>query len=309
MPFYCDPNRVLSIIYTNYIVPSVASIAALSMIPIIFIYFRAYQKGEIETVRSFFYAGAVLFITILFTFITLALTTSQICHNIEYTRIFHHCATQAFIVQNLIVIGLFFYRLVYIFRGTSLALSKPIIMLFVIIYTLFCAFSIITGILWVLDVLSLLVTIIPGGIVLLTIYLVLVFIYKLYKTFQGNNDQYLLTLMRKTACLVSISTSFILFTTIVATVRLNFESIHVELIRFMIIMLDAYSSFLCILFSFQYFNRYYMKICGCVESKCFTICCKKYVMPQDVKNKKENNKCSSVVNKNKDNTGSMIVIC
>ena len=236
----------------------------------------------------------------------MAIYASQLCHNAENEKIIGHIATQIYVLQNMIVIGWFFYRLEYIFRRTALALSKPVVTSFGVIYTLFCLFAIISGILWMLDILKWLLVIVGGFTILFTIWLAFMFTYKLFKTFQGNQDQKLLMLMRKTAFLAFISTSFILFTSIHGAVNANAESIHIDLVHAMIIMLDVYSSFLCILLSLEYFNGYYMKIFGCCESKCFTIC-KRYVVSEHVKDIKEDVECSKAESQNKDNAELTIV--
>ena len=289
MSFLCGPNPLHGIIYYDYILPSVAGVAALSMIPLIFIYLIAYTKGKIKAQRSFVYVGALLFITIFFTFIAIALRSY--CYSVKYI------ASQAFILQNLFLIGWFFYRLEYIFRGSAYALSKSIITSFVAIYTLFCIYAIVSCILWTSDVLAFPLVIAGVLTVVFTICLVVVFIYKLLKIFDRDQDQNLLMVMRKTAFLVFMSTSLILLASIFAVIRERFHSIHFIFVHNLIIILDTYTSFLCIFFSFHYFNGYYMKICGCVESKCFRICCKRYVNSQDEIRMKEIIECGGDGNK------------
>lgn len=286
MPMSCD--HVIGIIYFDYLAPTIAGLLAISMIPPIFIYFRAYQKKKIMALKSFFYLGALLFIIIFIEFISMIPYTINLCHDIKDALIFSIICSQAYVYQNLILIGWFFYRLEYIFRATSLALSKSIIISFVVIYTLFCLFSIISGILWKLGVSSSLFVTAVFFMVLFTILLVVVFIYKLFKIFKTNEDEDLLKVMRKASFLVFISTSLIIFTASLGSVVHIVNSIHLYVIHSLVGIMDLYSSFLCVLFSLKYFNGYYTKVCGLCESKCYAICCKKYVVSEQIKSMSKN---------------------
>ena len=292
MAFSCVINLSYAIIYYDYIVPSVAGMAALSMIPPIFILFRAYHRGKIEVLRSFFYAAVSLLIVIFFTFVLMAINSSHRCHYNKFTKIFRHMLAQAYVLQNVMLIGWFFYRLEFIFRETIFALPKSITTSFLVIYPLYCIFSIISGFLWAMDASIFLISIAGGLTVLITAGLVVMFIYKLCKIFNKDQDQDLLMVMRKTAFLVFISTSFVLVTSILSVLRLQRPSMHISFVYSLIITLDLYSSFLCILFTFNYFDSCYLNICGWFESKCYTICCKRYVETKDLKNVMENSECS-----------------
>ena len=283
--------------YYDYIIIPFATLAAASMIPPIFVYFRAYIKGTFKTTRFFFYTGASLFILIFCTLILMTPGSVHICNDILYTNAFRLIIPQLFIFQNLILIGWFLYKLEYIFRGSTFAVSKGIITSFAVIYILFCVFFITSGILWALHVTHDLMPIAGVLTVLLTIILVGTFICKLFKVFHGNPDPEILILMRKTAFLVFISTSFIFSSVILGTLNFNFSSNYLQIGRFIFFILDMYSSFWCIFLSFEYFDRYYIKMCGCIESKFFKICCKGCLMTQDEKNIKHNIKGTESCNK------------
>ena len=78
-----------------------AATGAISMIPLMFIYFGAYIKGHIKTLRSFFYIGTIHFMTIFLMFIISAVQSIHICHNEEYAHIFHHIALQLTLMCHL----------------------------------------------------------------------------------------------------------------------------------------------------------------------------------------------------------------
>ena len=141
-----------------------------------------------------------------------------------------------------------------------------------------------SSVLWVLIVSPFLVTAGSGLMILLTILLIVAFIYKLCTLFRIHHDPELLQLMRKTAFLVFISTSCILFTAAANVLYLQYRSIHFQFLLQMVVTLDACSSFWCILLSFRYFTEYYRKICGGVESTCFRIICKRYMKSVDEEN-------------------------
>ena len=115
---FCDTKKYIMYgIYYNYIIPSIVGIAALSIIPPTFIYFRAYFTGKIKTIRSFFYMAALLFILIFFALIFVALHATQVCHNLKITPLLRHIAVQLFILQNMVLIGWFFQIGIHISRN------------------------------------------------------------------------------------------------------------------------------------------------------------------------------------------------
>ena len=170
MSLFCTGN------YYDYIVIPIATIAVISITPPIFIYFRAYNKGTFKTTRLFFYSAALLFILIYFTLILATIASLLHCNHTGFSIIYRSVMPQLFIFQNIILIGWFFWKLEYIFRGSLFALSKCIKTSFAVIYVLFCIFFITSGILWPLRVSTIMFPIAGALTLLLTIFLVSSFI-------------------------------------------------------------------------------------------------------------------------------------
>ena len=249
----------------------------MSLIPHIFIYFKAYFNDKINIRASRFYPSSLLFIIIFVTLIITTMKVTQFCHNILLKNIYRHIAVQLYIIQNLILVGLFFHRLHSIFNGTDLGMSRFTIISFYCIFTALYMFAVIAGILWVLYISLSLVTIAMGFGILLTIYLVGLYTYKLYQLFRLHPDQDLLGVMRKTSFLVFYSTFISLLTALCSVIFIINKSVHMVFIFDLVIIADMYSSFLCIYLSFRYFSGYYDKVCGYIESRFFMLCCSKYI--------------------------------
>lgn len=97
------------------------------------------------------------------------------------------------------------------------------------------------------------------------------FIHKLFKIYQLNTQNVkMLTIITKTTVLT--------FTSIVTSIISPFIIIyrfHVQsLCAFsdLLITLDVFTNFLCIVLSFNHFDKFYHILCGCLDSKCKSMC-------------------------------------
>ena len=113
----------------------------------------------------------------------------------------------------------------------------------------------------------------------MVIWLNVLFIYKLHlvqNSVKNNihkikNDK-LLYLSTKTTILSIVSTSILLIMMALAVYEWESEMVYWLIFAFMLIA-DLYSNFLCILLSYTYYDKYYIKICGLCH-RCWIKCCK-----------------------------------
>ena len=249
---------------------------AISMVPFMFIYVKAHIQHKLKSANSFFYIGAVLLIIIFSFMVVMMLKSMQNCHDTNLKTIYRHIATQLYFFQGLILIGLWFYRLQYIFHGTFLQLSSCTIIIFCSVYLLFTIIAVSVAVLWVFDILPSMATVVAALAISLTIYLTGMFVYKLRKLIDYNKNPKLMKTMMKISLLVFISTTFTLFTAIFNILFGMFTTIHMGYIFDLIIISDVYTSYLCVFLAFRYFENYYEWLCGCMERLCFRTFCRKY---------------------------------
>ena len=58
---YVSECAQIEILYYDYILPVISGLAAISMIPGIFLYIKAWIKGELETIKTLFIIGTTHF--------------------------------------------------------------------------------------------------------------------------------------------------------------------------------------------------------------------------------------------------------
>jgi len=135
--------------------------------------------------------------------------------------------------------------------------------------------------------------------ILSIIMLNVLFIHKLIKVFSFKNtdtskdsnskkkqhiDQQLLHVITKVSLLCAISTGTHLIGTGLYIVRVSMVSPHTMFIHRFFSWGDTYTNFLSVLLSFDHFNNWYAKCCGCPDRLCHAFWRTCYNDHQDVKN-------------------------
>ena len=83
-----------------------------------------------------------------------------------------------------------------------------------------------------------------------------------------QNEDGLKHTITKTSLLTLISTCNTIFAYIVIAVWTYIDSIHFSFMRDILIILDMYTNFVCVLLSYKYFDGYYDKLCGKCDNGC-----------------------------------------
>ena len=107
-------------------------------------------------------------------------------------------------------------------------------------------------------------------VVLLIIFLVILFVYKLYNVHKESeqNGEGIKSVIIKTSVLafVSIFSTILIFIATPLSPVLN--SIHWNFIRELCLICDVYTNCVCTLLANHYMESYYVKLCGCCDSTC-----------------------------------------
>ena len=180
-------------VYWTHVEPVLLSLLIIPMIILLSIHARAYIKSQMKISKMLFYTGSTfLFICTLHLILWLP-EVITFCNNPYISHVPLNINFQLYGVQTWLLLGIFYYRLYIIFRKSrSLRLSKRVIYLFWSCY-ICIPFVGITGIVvWVNAPSTIFITIfslILGTLIIfLAIYLVILFINKLYKTYQQMRD-------------------------------------------------------------------------------------------------------------------------
>ena len=104
------------------------------------------------------------------------------------------------------------------------------------------------------------------------------FVYKLYRVETASkeslkNDTKLLNTIIKTTILAFMSTSLLIISAIINySGGIEFgRSMYLDFAGSLIAIADLYSNFLSILLSYNYFDKWYNKMCGYCHSQCIQI--------------------------------------
>ena len=291
--------------YNDKIYPSLFSVAAITLIIPICLYTKAYIKGTLQSSKSMFYAGFILFLIILIYYISYAMSSSTYCNNGSLHWIFRIPVYYLYTTQGILLLIILFMRLKLIFKGIpSLSLSQTTITIFVIL-TVTCLAASFSGFTMILFLEMPDIGNIVSAILVFPIYITLVlwlnilFILKLQlvykrtntpttsssitseKVFENENDK-LVEIITKTSILSFTSTLMIIIFSIFHILTFFILSEHYVLISRLFLIADLQTNFFSILLSYNYFNPWYMKICGNCHAKCHI--CWNTISQEDVHN-------------------------
>ena len=192
--------------------------------------------------------------------------------------------TQFYVSQTIMLIGILYYRLYFVFKGTVQSLSCINITIFIICYLFTSISFIFAGYMYANYMTTIgpsIIALVSILVIFMIIYLVSIFISKLinvYKKSQvtsSSDDKYLANVITKVSLLTFISTSNVIISAISSGLRPVFNSVHWDLFFTVIINIDIFSNFLCVYLSEKYFKKWYIKMCGCCHiecTKCWNFC-------------------------------------
>mmetsp|Transcript_27036 Transcript_27036/g.44388 ORF Transcript_27036/g.44388 Transcript_27036/m.44388 type:complete len:344 (+) Transcript_27036:53-1084(+) len=289
--FHCkEREEPVGVAYYDYILPITSAIAAISMLPPIFVYFRGYIKKKIKSSKCLFYAGLVMFIAIVLQFTGLIFMQPAYCRNMTLYLALEGPLTLIWAVQTQILLQILFFRLKLVFDDTSFALSKCLVR------SWFTVFAIIVGsylLALTFFVSQNIVLVALGGLLLVVsavfaafaaVWLMALFIQRLMRVHRlldgdqiGVNNDRMVNAVTKNAvlCFASTTTNILLNFVLIPTSTFT-QSIHFDFLFRLVYHVDVYTNFLAVLLTFGHFDNLYQRLCGCCHSMCFSWCADRF---------------------------------
>ena len=270
------------IIYSHYILPIISMSLVIIMAYLTIQFIRDYILKRFKIIKLLFIATVSFFcITITFNIVWI-LISSLTCHDTSINGTLYSLAWASYGCHIYLIIGILYYRLYYITKGTFVKISLYQCATFYTFYILNIILYIIGTILYLHDhdeVADILISIIMIISIILTLWLMIMTVAKLVLVYRVSKDEELMRTISK-ASLLSIIT-------LVATILVNlfflttfrFKSVHVQVIGVLLHLLNSCSNYFMIWLSFKHYKQYYSKICGICDSCCYGIC--KRCFPKD----------------------------
>ena len=258
----------------------------LSTLPFIFKFLRSHIKHRRDAQAPFHqFFPAILFVII--TFIVLLSDTASIYfYNCNYTwwMMFMLIFGFTYTLQIILVLIIFFFRVYFIFRSSQFQLSKITICFYTVTFiplpicVAIVEFwyhishhskmsRIVLGILYICNILCML-------------SLMVLFTKKLRETYKylpsvdkskSETHQLFIGIMTRTVILTAISMIFTLIASLGIIFIDQMETVGMIIVGLLVII-DVYTNFICILLSFSYFNEMYYKLCSCIDVKINRFC-------------------------------------
>ena len=114
------------------------------------------------------------------------------------------------------------------------------------------------------------------------IFITSIFVYKLFKVYKNFNstpdantsmdDELLVTITKNTLLAIISIISTILNGVVVVIAYSNLNNVPLWYFKDFCWILEMYTNFGCILLTYQYFDEYYLRFCGCIDARCRTCC-------------------------------------
>lgn len=258
-------------IYFDYAIPILNLTLAIVMIPIFWKYLKV--KSQIVKKKCLFWTGSIFFVFIFLAHILWSFGSIYFCHDITIYNFINYLYTLAYTSQTFLLLAILFARLYFVFNGTAYALSPRLIKAYWIFYILTGIMFLIAGYAFA-NLYNTFIGLILVGLgflfyLSLAIILMVLFIRKLIQVYKGlDSDPTLIATITKTGllCIVSISSTILLV--ILTLLTPSTKSVHVNLIVGVATTNDLATNFWCTILSFKAFDHWYLKICGCCDSKC-----------------------------------------
>jgi len=245
------------------------------MLPMVYLFARAYKENKLRVNRGLFAVGAIFFLTVAITWISWFFQVYVFCRgDLKLLITGLNWGGQMFSIQTLMLIGILYYRLYSIFNETPMALSKVMNIAFSIYYLLMSIFLIFGLGVWAnyFANSSLILAICGLLVVAAIVFLQFMFSYKLYRVHKSvgrhGHEQGMKAIIVKNTLLAVISTSVTLLLFVMIALDPIVNSVHFMFFRSTCAALDLYTNYFCILLSYSYFDAYYVKLCGCCDRGC-----------------------------------------
>eukprot|EP01084_Bolivina_argentea_P095113 171000_1 len=195
----------------------------------------------------------------------------------------HLVARAFYMLQWLLLIWLWFYRLYFIFKGTSFALSRRSIIIISCTYILWIIVAINSSICYYFNVNPKILVFMMGIAMMLVLSLVVglvwIFAHKLYTVYRNKtagNTKSMISIITKMFLLTLSSIIFFIVYVIVAMFYVQFDSIHLIFIHGIVMAVHVIINVFSIMLGLKCFGPYYVKICGRFDRQC-TVCFTKMV--------------------------------
>lgn len=225
--------------------------------------------------KLLFCIGIIFFLTSFTTnFSTITSQTFHCTHgrkSLQYS-VFNYMYHQLYVIQFLLLQVLLLLRLYFVFKDTTMALSKLTIYFFSISFITLTSCGLFVAILeiyesdWYLRIIFLAITYLLAF--MLMIVLVILFIIKILSVYKDiDSDEQLILLITKITCLTFVS----ILVTIIAAVMIILDPGR-TFGDVLSAQIDVYTNFLCIALSYKQFDGLYMKVCGCCHKGCERVC-------------------------------------
>ena len=202
----------------------------------------------------------------------------------------HRPLGHIYVIQYMLLIFLYFYRVYLSFKNTPFKLSNRLLWYYGILWTLLCSVGIMITIMmeitdftsddWERVVIFMKSQYYLLGI--LTISTTVTFIYKLIQVIKmdSNSDDNgkLIGLMTKTSLLTIISMLSTILGFIFASVDFGYATMSYEdmeifrNISFTATIVDVYSNFICYMLTYNSAQKYYLGACGFCDTRCQALC-------------------------------------
>ena len=276
----------------NYIVASFGLIASISILYPLYHFGKAYIKGQLQSTKLLFTSAIILFITIFASFIIIIIEHLLRSSSRNLALLCVLILRWLYILQTIILLGVSFLRIHIVFQGSTYAISKCTIRLFVVFYFVVWLAAIVLFPIYMIVPSSQIYTAriarsVWTSILFIMIWLVSLYIYKLIHFHKSTHhglpkDTKMVEIITKTSLLFIIS----LLTTVISTALFffiitlyNADKNNKERHYFMalyltqscLFILDQLTIFVCIILSFSHYSNEYIKICGRFDSCCYRL--------------------------------------
>jgi len=244
-----------------------------------------FQKQSKKQPQYLFYPGIIFVLTAYIVMIADTISIFFYDCNHMWWMLFMLIFGFTYTLQISLVLIILFLRVYFIFKTSAYALSKLTICIFMIT---FISLPPIVGVVefWYhtshhSDESSIALAICYFINILIMTSLLILFIHKLFTIYghlpaiqdikQSDTHRSLMRVITRTVVLTSISVIFT-FIASIGFITINKLNKLGLMIVAVLVIIDVYTNFVCILLSYTYFNDYYDKLCGKFDLFCGEIC-------------------------------------
>eukprot|EP01084_Bolivina_argentea_P096929 174236_1 len=183
-----------------------------------------------------------------------------------------------YVLHYYLLLLILFLRLYYSFSGTGYDLSKFAVRTYTIMYIIQPISLLVSTLLYGSDKyknIGLALTVLSGLLLIaLMISVTLLYVLKLIQIYKlSKGDEYFMKLITKTTILTVITITFT-FLMLIPFILVNKFNGYTYWIFELWLIVDIYINCIAIIITYKFTQKYYLKICGCCQIKCRTLCMK-----------------------------------